>query len=400
MREGKQSLQNGMSRSSHERAPMWRLTPRIVEVSLVVVILLAGLVDFYTLASSHGPWQAYAAPSILLLGVTIGYRFPWVGLALIAIVPFITLLSNVDAVAAWSMVCFAGFLLTLRGLPTLSVAPLLALSVFVSAGLSIGTIDVSIDPSPSIFAFAAAMGAVIGGSIRGNEQYHREVQLRIQQEQTARRAAVDRSIAQERLRIARDLHDSVGHQIAMVNMHLGAAEVSLPPDERTVRASLQSARESVKEVLKETQQILAILNVGRDEQQLEATPGHELITHLIESYRTGGLSIESHVESLGEDVDPQVSIAAYRIVQEALTNAHRYGDGIASITVKRDVQKNRVYMEIINGYGSRNRSSEPGGGNGLVGMRERAESVGGSLQIHSEPPLFRIVASLPLSGRK
>lgn len=383
-----------------EHAPMWLLMPRILEVALVSIVLLASLVVFYTVASSGSAWQAYLPPSVLLLGVLLSYRFPWAGLVVIAIAPVLTLLSDTAAVGTWSMVCFAAFLLTLRGLTPIAVAPVLAISVFVSSALSIGTIDISVDATSSIFAFSVIVAAVFGGATRGNGQYRQEVQLRIREEQTARRAAVDRGIAQERLRIARDLHDSVGHQVAMINMHLGAAEVSLQSDEDSVRKSLQAARGSVREVLKETQQIIAILNTGRDENELEATPGHELITNLIESYRTGGMHIDATINDLGDGIAPQVSIAAYRIVQEGLTNAHRYGDGVASISVERGTGGEELRIEIVNRHGSRKHSSEPGGGNGLVGMRERAESVGGSLEIQSEFPLFWVVATLPVAGGK
>ncbi|MCH4160822.1 MAG: histidine kinase [Bifidobacterium sp.] len=383
---------------SSEHTPMWLLMPRIMEVGLVSIVLTASLVIFYTVAYTGSGWQAYMPPSVLLLGVTLSYRFPWAGLVVIAIAPVLTLLSDTAAVGTWSMVCFSAFLLTLRGLTPIAVAPILALSVFVPSALSIGTIDISIDASSSIFAFSVIVCAVFGAAARGNARYRQEVQLRIHEEQTARRAAVDRGIAQERLRIARDLHDSVGHQVAMINMHLGAAEVSLHSDEESVRSSLEAARGSVREVLKETQQILAILNTGRDENELGATPGHELISNLIESYRTGGMHIDATIHNLGDGIAPQVSIAAYRIVQEGLTNAHRYGDGMASIAVERDIETEQLKIEIVNRHGSRKHPSEPGGGNGLVGMRERAESVGGSMEIQSEFPLFWVVASLPVTG--
>lgn len=380
------------------RPPLWQFVPRIVEGIVLGIILLAATVDIITLAASSTPWPGYAAPIVLVVGVAAGYRLPWAGLAVVAVAPMLAVAAGAVPVATWSMVCFAAFLFTLRGMRGLVVGGLLAVVNFASAAFSIGTIDISVDASASIFGFAALVGAAFGSALFGNVRYRREVEARIRETEAARIAAVDRGIAQERLRIARDLHDSVGHQIAVVNMHLGAAEVSLGPGETRARGSLDAARGAVQEVLRETQQILAILRVGRDEDRMEATPGHELIRHLIDSYRTAGMTIEENVQELGDGIVSQVSIAAYRIVQEALTNAHRYGDGTASVTVLRDHDEDAVRIEIANMQGARRRPSSPGGGNGLVGMRERAESVGGRMDVQHDDPLFWVTAVLPVTG--
>lgn len=382
------------------RKSLWRVVPRLLEVVVVVVILLAAAVDVVTLALASSPWSGYVAPLIIVAGVALSYRLAWAGLVLVAVAPAVATLSDIAPVAPWSMVCFAALLLTLRGLPALAVGGLLGVANFVSVGLTLGTVDVAVDASASVFAFAALMGAASGSAVRGNARYRQEVEHRIHDGEVARLTAVDRSVAQERVRIARDLHDSVGHQIAVVNMHLGAAEVFLDDDRERSRQSLGAAREAVQGVLRETQQILAILRVDRPEQRLEATPGHELIRQLIESYRTGGMIIEGKVADLGTGIAPQVSIAAYRIVQEALTNAHRYGDGKASVLVVRDRDaRDDVRIEVANMHGARRRASSPGGGNGLVGMRERAESVGGSVDIRDGDP-FWVVALLPAAGRE
>lgn len=385
---------------SEKRPPLWQFGPRIVESTAVGILLVSAAVDIATLPDSHATLLRYAAPIVLILGVAIGYRLQWVGLAVVALAPVLAVVSDAVPVATWSMVCFAALLFTLRGLQPLVVSGLLAVTNFATAAFAVGTIDVSIDPSASIFSFAAFVGAVSGSAIHGNLRYRREAEARIHDAEVARIAAVDRGIAQERLRIARDLHDSVGHQIAMVNMHLGVAEVSLAPDPTRAQESLNAARGAVQGVLRETQQVLAVLRVGRGQDHLEVPPGDEPIRNLIGSYRTAGMTIEDNVQTLGSDIVSQVRIATHRIVQEALTNAHRYGDGTASVSVSRDQDNgNVVRIEVANMHGTRRRASSPGGGNGLVGMRERAESVGGTIDVRNDDRLFWISAVLPVSGK-
>lgn len=139
-----------------------------------------------------------------------------------------------------------------------------------------------------------------------------------------RQAAVERGVAQERLRIARDLHDGVGHQIAVVNMHLGAAEVHLS-DPRALRGDLVAARAAVQAVLRETQQILAVLRVDNAGERPQATPSPAAVGDLVESYRQAGMVVNANIGSFGIALSGQSSVAVYRVVQEALTNAHKHG---------------------------------------------------------------------------
>ncbi|WP_419703045.1 sensor histidine kinase [Promicromonospora sp. NFX87] len=384
-----------------QRGPraLWQGAPRAAEVAVGVILVAAAGADLVGRAMAGSPWLSWIPPLVVLAGVAVGFRSPAPGLAVVAVAPILAAAIGEEPIATWSMVCFAAFLFALRSVPGFVVGALLGAVNFGSVYYSIGVIDVRVDASASVFAFAAIVGAATGSAVRSNIRYRREVEQRIRESEVARLAAVDRGIAQERLRIARDLHDSVGHQIAVVNMHLGAAEVHAANDGAGAQASLAAARGAVQEVLRETQQILAVLGVERAAPGLGAAPSHELIHQLVETYRTAGMQVQESVQDLGCEIPSQVSIAAYRIVQEALTNAHRYGDGQASLTVTRDDQDGDVVrIEVANAYGVRTGSASPGGGNGLVGMRERAQSVGGRVEIRSDGPLFWLSATLPVGG--
>jgi signal transduction histidine kinase len=211
---------------------------------------------------------------------------------------------------------------------------------------------------------------------------------------------VNRSVAEERLRIARDLHDSVGHEIAVVNMYLGSAEVHLDHDRTAVESDLAAAQRSVKAVLREMQDILRVLRVGTDVASLEPTPHHGRIVALIESFRAAGLTVDATLVGLSETLASNVSVAAYRITQEALTNSQKHGSGLVSLRVTVTATET-VLIEVVNVRKAGTDDGLPvGRGNGLIGMRERAASVGGSIDIRTDEGMFRVTGYLPAVSRE
>jgi Signal transduction histidine kinase len=378
--------------------PTWVFASRAVELTTLVVLVLAAAVQVISAVVAGQGWLDCLSPLVVLAGIGVAYRLPWLGLGIVACGPIVGLLGVHPPVATWSMLCFAALLLTLRGLSGLATGAVLAGVNYSTAAFALGTVVVRVDASAAVFAFAAAVGAATGAAIRQNIRYRREVEQRLREATAARRAAVDRGIAEERLQIARDLHDSVGHHVAVVNMKLGAAEVHLRSDPSEVRSDLHSARAAVREVLRQTQQILTVLRIGHEE-GLQATPGHTLIRPLIESFREAGMQIDDEIEELGHNIPPAIGMAAYRIVQESLTNAHRYGEGQVAVTVACDPAQDAVTIEIVNARGVRV-SHEPSSGKGLGGMSERAESVGGSISIRTDGPLFSVNAVLPATEKE
>ncbi|MFT4235462.1 MAG: histidine kinase [Microbacterium sp.] len=378
-------------------ARLWDVLPRALESGTLVILLLAAGTEIAT-AAVRGATALQCFPAVMIVaGVIVSYRIRHLGLAVVAAAPLVAVLvGRTPMVGIWSMACFVAFLLTLRGVSALLCGAVVAVANFTAVAWDIGTIDVHVDASASIAAFAAVVCAAIGSAIRGNHRYRQEAEQRIAEAQATRVAAIDRGIAQERLRIARDLHDSVGHHIAVVNMHLGAAEVHLPHGADDTRADLAAARQGVQAVLKETQQILTVLRVGDAKAGLEPTPGHTAINDLIASYRHAGMAVEATLDDMTGELSAQASVAAYRIVQEALTNAHKHGQGPASVTIRQD-DAGSVRIEVVN-LRRTGGADTSGGGNGLVGMRERAESVGGTLDTRADATLFWVTATIPTGG--
>jgi len=374
------------------RVPLWVRGTKALEVVVLAVVGTAVAVEFVIAGIGLNPAGLVSA-AVIAAGTVIGYRYaPHLGLALVAAGPLVAAFTGWLPTHNWSIACFAAFLLTLRGLSGLLTGLVVGLANFVAAGWYAGTLSVELNPEASIAAAAALVLAATGSAIRGQRQYFGELEQRARDAIATREAAVDRSVAQERLRIARDLHDSIGHEIAVVSMRLGAAEVHVTTDTEAAAEDLRAARTSVQSVLRETQEILRVLRVGTDDKVLAPTPDHGRVAALVESYQAAGLEINAVLSGLQHPLPRNTSTAVFRIVQEALTNAERHGEGPVSLNVSID--DDSVLIEAVNLRRSDGRDTS-GGGNGLVGMRERAESAGGRLVTHDDGRIFSVKAYLP-----
>ena len=285
--------------------------------------------------------------------------------------------------------------MTLRCLPGLPVGVLVAVINFASVTLAQGSFHLDA-PTPAIAGMAAIIAAATGSSIRGNRRYWMELDARARDAVATREAEAERRVAQERVRIARDLHDVVGHEVALISMHLGAAEVHLSPDAHAARTDLDAVRIGVQSVLAGTQQILKVLRAGHDDDQTSPAAGYEHIGELVEAARRAGLDVAATISKPSHPLSRPVSVAAFRIVQEALTNAQRHGTGAVSLRI--GVDDDAVSIEVVN-VRRPAPSASTRSGYGLVGMRERASSVGGWIDVRLDENLFWLWAHLPVDRR-
>ncbi|MEU6428085.1 sensor histidine kinase [Microbispora sp. NPDC046973] len=218
----------------------------------------------------------------------------------------------------------------------------------------------------------------------------------------ARAAEAERlgHIQEERLRMAREVHDIVGHSLAVVNMQAGVALHVLHRRPERAEESLRAVREVSAQALEELRAALRTLP-GTADPGLAPAPGLERVPELVDAMRRGGLPVDLVVEGARRRVPVAVDLAGYRIVQESLTNVVRhagasradvrvtYGPDTVSVTVTDDGTGDLGYQ----GGGQ-------GGGHGLPGMRERAASVGGTLEAGPCPGGgFRVLAVLPCGPR-
>ncbi|WP_188196188.1 sensor histidine kinase [Nonomuraea sp. SYSU D8015] len=193
----------------------------------------------------------------------------------------------------------------------------------------------------------------------------------------------------ERLRIAHDMHDSLGHLLSLVSVQAAALEVSAaPPEQRQAVRALAGTARAAAAGLHE------VVNALRSHD----APGLEDIDDLVARSRAAGAPVR--IETSGESAplgDPKASHAAYRVVQEGLTNAVKHASG-TPITVSLDWQPDALLISVTNPVPRRPPSTGGGGGggNGLDGLSERVAAAGGLLRVHPGPREFRLVAMLPL----
>lgn len=204
--------------------------------------------------------------------------------------------------------------------------------------------------------------------------------------------------AEERARIARDLHDSAGHAINVILVHAGLGRLRVDSDAASAREEFAIIEQVARETMGEIDQLVGALreDAGPGEsEEVEPPAGLAALGGLVERHRAAGLDVTTTVDGDRRPVSPGVDRGAYRILQEALTNAARHGDGGARVHVT--FGPGALEFSVANPVGpDRGAHNGGGGGHGLIGMRERAALLGGSLEAGSQGQQFRVRARLPL----
>jgi signal transduction histidine kinase len=251
-------------------------------------------------------------------------------------------------------------------------------------------------PAPEILFGALVWG---GAWLAGDRTRLRRERL-AELEERARRAEHEAererrlAAAEERGRIARDLHDSAGHAINVILVHAGMGRLQTERDPESAREAFQTIEEVARETVGEIDQMVRVL---RDDASLpgevEPPPGLAALEGLVERHRAAGLEVTTAIPGERRPLPPGVDLAAYRILQEALTNAARHGDGSAEVEV--DLGESALELTVANPL--RRDRAGAGGGHGIVGMRERAALLGGTLETGAHDGRFRLHARLPLA---
>src|SRR6516162_4849009 len=206
-----------------------------------------------------------------------------------------------------------------------------------------------------------------------------------------------RQQSEERLRVARDLHDVIGHNISLINVQASMGLDLLDSQPEQARAALSAIKSASKEALEELRAMLTTLRRDDDAAPRSPAPGLDRLPELIELTRAAGLSVE--VEAIGKapPLPAAVHLAAYRIIQESLTNVARHA-GRARVTVRVTYDDTNMHVEIDDdGTAPSGRGTPIGTGSGITGMRERAAALGGELSAGFRPGGgFRVSARLPV----
>jgi signal transduction histidine kinase len=205
--------------------------------------------------------------------------------------------------------------------------------------------------------------------------------------------AAKRALADERLRIAQELHDVVAHSMGVIAVQAGVGAHVIDTDPPEAKKSLDAISTTSRATLTEIRRLLGVLRADGDA-GYEPAPGLADLDRLVTDLDGAGLAVDVQFEGDRHDLPPGVDLTAYRIVQEALTNVLKHA-GPAAATVTVGYEPDAVRIEVVDdGRGVNGRAS--GGGHGLVGMRERVAVYGGTLE--TGPRVgggFRVAARLP-----
>jgi len=320
--------------------------------------------------------------------------------ALIAATVLCVIFAHLEQPAALYLWCFAQICLFTVAL-TRSSRTVIMCSVLQGLGLY-GSLVIALSIGPlgptalGLIAWTAA-SAGLGSAIRLQRVHVRDILDRAETTLESRRRDVEQRITLERLRIAADLHDVLAHNIAVISVHAGAAEAQLDQHPERTSASLQAIRGAAARTLDELQGLVGVLREPGSSGKAIATPspGIENITELLTTFREIGLSINADIKTVPHHMlTPTVEVATYRVLQEALTNAHKHGKGRVDIRITRDPGGLRVTVRNAIATSSPKRVD---GGFGLIGMRERIISAGGSFDVENHLGVFTLNATLPLN---
>jgi len=249
------------------------------------------------------------------------------------------------------------------------------------------------------FAGWLVASLILGETTRSRRAYLEEVEQRALEAERSREDEARRRAGEERIRIAREIHDVLAHRISMISVQSGVGAHLLDRDPNQARRALLAVNEASKEALQELRATLGLLRQVDGPEPRSPVPGLAQLEGVMASTTAAGIDVRLEVSGQPRVLPTGVDLAAYRIIQESLTNVIRHARA-ARARIAIAYSHAEVVIEIEDdGRGLDGNGQPHGGGNGLLGMRERAAALGGDLEAG---PLaaggFGVRARLPLDG--
>ena len=241
-----------------------------------------------------------------------------------------------------------------------------------------------------VFGVSWVVGYGLGEKFHaGDEARERAARLEREREEQARLA-----VAEERARIARELHDIVGHSVSVMTVQAAGVRSLLKPDQEREREALMVIEQTGREALAEMRRLVGVLRRPEEAPALAPQPSLENVERLVSQAREAGLPVELRVEGERVQLPPGVDLTGYRLVQEGLTNAIKHARAEHAEVVVRYADK---WVELTVSDDGDGEGDGVKGGNGLVGMRERVSVYGGELEAGPLPQGgYRLHATLPV----
>ena len=233
------------------------------------------------------------------------------------------------------------------------------------------------------------LAVAAGDAARSRRAYLAEVEERARSAERDREREAARRVSEERLRIARDLHDSMGHHLALINVHAGAAVSVLDDHPGQARRTLELIGRASRAALEELSGTVGVLRQPGDP---VVPAGLAALDDLIASFAGTGLDVRHAVEGSARPLTAAADVTAYRVVEEALTNVRKHA-GHATVRIRLTYEPATLRIVVENDGGV---PSPPGDGYGIAGMRERVTAAGGTVEVGPYDGGFRVGVLLPL----
>jgi signal transduction histidine kinase len=349
-------------------------------------------------AVPHANWAVFLLVAAAALVLAVRRRYPVAVLAVsLTCVTVYSLLGYVNGTALLDVMVALYTVATVVSSRTAVVAgavTLLALLGATSANNPFAPLGGGFFLIPGEVAAAVSLGVAVGS----RRAYLGAVEGRAEQAERTREEEAARRVDAERLRIARELHNVVAHTLSMINEQAGAAAHVARERPEVAAEALEAIRLASKEGLQEMRAILNVLRQADEVDPTQPAPGLAMLDDLVATANRAGLTTTLHVVGTPRRLPPTVDLAAFRIIQESLTNAVRHaGPAIARVSV---VWRDGVVGVGVTDTGRGDAGAANGelaaGGHGLVGMRERAAAVGGTVVAGPSPGGgFAVHAELP-----
>jgi signal transduction histidine kinase len=245
-----------------------------------------------------------------------------------------------------------------------------------------------------IVLVALVLPAVLGLWVRARAELLVALRERAERAESEQRTLAREAVLEERARITREMHDVVGHRVSLMVLQAGAVDMAAEDPVR-VRQLAGQLQDAGRRSLEELRQLIGLLTDNDEDAPLAPQPGLSDVDELVQDARRAGLDVALTRSGPPRELDPTVGRTAYRVVQEGLTNAGKHAPG-GPVTVTLDVRDGELAVTVVNRRATRPPTALPSGGLGLIGLRERVRTVGGTLR--AEPRLdggFRVEAVMP-----
>jgi signal transduction histidine kinase len=402
--------------------------PAAADAAFAAVLAAAALVSVYAtleLLRQDPSFKEPAKPGILLavlavmLPLALRRRFP-LAVACTVIGAFVVgrLVSHPDipVLAAWegTMTVWACWIALYSAVVHGRTSRRTALVVFVLAAVVVGEVvrevffygggaaygGLPINQAVLLAynAVSLALPIVLGAAVRSRRERERELAERTTELQSEREENARSAVLEERVRIARELHDVVAHHVSVMGVQAGAARRVMGQQPAKAEEVLSSIEDSSRQAVLELHRLLGVLRRADQPDELAPQPDLAQLPELVAKAGQGGLAVQLSIEGEPRPLPRTLEVSAYRVIQEALTNALRHSGGTTA-TVRVDYQPAMLEVEVLDDGTGNGSSPDTVGGHGLMGMRERVSLHGGHLRAGRTPQGgFAIHATFPCNG--